>query len=77
MIAAAETNGFPAVLIAFGIRLLRQLAPTAGSPTSEATAKKRSVLLALDVEPSAAARGPRERHICATARDCRESWRSP
>ncbi len=38
----------------------------AGSPTSEASAKNRSVLLAVDAEPSAsAARGPRERHLGA------------
>ena len=37
-----------------------------GSPTSEASAKKRSVLLAVDAEPSAAGpRGPRERHVGA------------
>ncbi len=41
-------------------------APTAGSGGSPASAKKRSVFLTLDAEPSvAAARGPRERHVGA------------
>ena len=37
---------------------------------SEASAKKRSVLLALDAEPAApAARGPRERHVGVAAEE--------
>ncbi len=41
-------------------------APNAGSPAGEASAKKRSVLLALDVEPSAAPLEARsDRHVGA------------
>ena len=50
-----------------------QATKNAGSPAVEASAKKRSVLLTLDPEPSAApARGQPDRHIGATKRDDRE-----